>query len=112
MERTIARFPLLLLLLHHHHYHHHYHHHQYHKHFNPYSMTMKKLPRLEVVLSPLTPDLIAVGPGNYTMPEYFADWYPSYASLAVQPDDVWVVTYPKAGEERQIRGHILRVLDF
>lgn len=68
-------------------------------------MTMKKLPRQEVPVAPMTPDCIAVGPGNYVMPEYFEEWYQSYATLAVRPDDVFVVTYPKAGEKSQTRVH-------
>lgn len=63
------------------------------------SVTMRKLPRLEVPIAPSMPDFVAAGPTNCAMPEYFQDWYPSYASLAVRPDDVWVITFAKAGEE-------------
>ncbi|XP_050718949.1 sulfotransferase 1E1-like isoform X1 [Eriocheir sinensis] len=60
-------------------------------------VTMKRLPRLEVPLTPSIPYFVAVGPNNCVMPEHFQDWYPSYASLAVRPDDVWVFSFAKAG---------------
>lgn len=67
--------------------------------FSLRSVTMKKLPRLEVPLTPGMPDWVAAGPNSCAMPEYFQDWYPSYVSFPVRPDDAWVLTFAKAGKD-------------
>ena len=60
---------------------------------------MKKMPNLKIPLSIYTKDQVGVGPNCFIMPKPFEDWYPKYASFSVQSDDVWVITYPKSGEE-------------
>lgn len=61
---------------------------------------MRPLPPLTVPLSCDIPEQVAVEPGNFTMSARFEELYPSYASITVLPDDIWVVTYPKAGEDK------------
>ncbi|XP_050719358.1 sulfotransferase 1B1-like [Eriocheir sinensis] len=64
---------------------------------NIFGLTMRRLPPLKIPVSCYMPDQVAVEPGNFVLPAPFEDWYPSYASLSILPDDIWVVTYPKTG---------------
>lgn len=56
---------------------------------------MRRMPSLSSNVP--VPGQVGVGPDCFIMPEAFEDWYPTYASFSVLPDDVFVVTHPRSG---------------
>lgn len=45
-------------------------------------------------------DYVEVQPSGAVFPNYLEDWCLKYHEFPVQKDDVWVVTYPKAGQAK------------
>ncbi|CAL4120989.1 unnamed protein product, partial [Meganyctiphanes norvegica] len=59
-------------------------------------------------------DFVVVNPGAMVMPHHYQDWHQSYQDFQVQPTDVWVASYPKAGTTwtQEMVWCILNKLDF
>ncbi|XP_071551016.1 luciferin sulfotransferase-like [Panulirus ornatus] len=42
-------------------------------------------------------EYLEIGPERVILSSTYVDWHPSFVNFPVYPQDVWVVTYPKAG---------------